>query len=103
MDACYLTLTTIYEIVKLDPSPHTYLVTPHEIILKHSIDWTSIQKHLETLAAEKFVVIKHLDKIAISITPEGIAKAKNLKNNFVNTNFSFPGSGKENMPVQHKH
>lgn len=89
MEACYETLSTIYEIVKLDPSPHTYLCTPHQIILKQTADWVAIQKHLEVLAAEKLITIKHLDKVAISITFEGIAKAKSFKNNFVNNNFSF--------------
>lgn len=99
MDACYLTLTTIYDIVKSDPSPHTYLVTPHAIILTTSADWASIQKHLESLAAEKYIVIKHLDKMAISITPEGITKAKNLRNNFVNSNFSISTNNRENAPL----
>ncbi|MDB5245959.1 MAG: hypothetical protein JWQ40_353 [Segetibacter sp.] len=91
MEACYQTLSTIYEIVKSDPSPHTYLCTPHEIILRQTQDWSLIQKHLEALAAEKLINIKQLDKIAISINPEGITKVKSLKNNFVNNNFSFPG------------
>lgn len=89
MEACYQTLSAIYEIVKSDPSPHTYLCTPHEIILRQTEDWLSIQKHLELLAAEKLITIKQLDKIAISINPAGIAKAKSFKNNFVNNNFSF--------------
>ena len=90
MEACYQTLSTIYEIVKSDPSPHTYLCTPHEIILRQTQDWSLIQKHLEALAAEKLIHIKQLDKIAISISPAGITKAKSLKNNFISTNFSFP-------------
>ena len=89
MEACYQILSTIYEIVKSDPSPHTFLCSPHQIILRQSGDWLVIQKHLEVLAAEKLVTIKQLDKVAISITPAGIAKAKSLKNNFVNDNFTF--------------
>ena len=89
MEACYKTLSTIHEIVKSDPSPHTYLCTPHEIILRQSEDWLAIQKHLEFLASEKLVTIKKLDKIFISISPAGIAKAKSLKNNFVNNHFTF--------------
>jgi len=90
MEACYQTLLTIYEIVKPDPAPHTYLCTPHEIILRQTQDWSSIQKHLEILATEQLIVIKQLDKMAICITPSGIAKAKSLKNNFVSKNFSLP-------------
>src|SRR4051794_39053755 len=103
MEACYLTLTTIYEIVKTDPDPQTYLCTPHEIVLRLSQgDWTSIQKHLEILSAEKFITIKHLDKIAISITPAGITKAKSLKNNFISNNFSFKEDSKGFTPIQPK-
>lgn len=97
MEDRYQTLATIYEIVKSDPSPHTYLCTPHQIILRHTQDWLFIQKHLEVLAMEKLVTVKQLDRIAISITPEGIAKARAVKNNFINNNFSFPKD--ENKPL----
>lgn len=90
MEACYQTLTTIHDIVKSDPSPHTYLCTPREIILRHTLDWSIIEQHLKILVAENLVTIKQLDKIVVSITPDGIAKAKSLKNNFVNHSFSFP-------------
>jgi hypothetical protein len=102
MEACYETLSAIYEIVKSDPSPHTYLCTPHQIILSQSHDWLSIQKHLEFLAAEKFVIIKQLDKIVISITAAGIVKARSLKNNFVNNNFSFQNEANEFSPSKLK-
>lgn len=89
MEACYQTLSTIYEIVKNDPAPQTYLCTPHEIILRHTQDWKVIEEHLEKLAVEQLISIKQLDKIFISITITGIAKAKALKNNFINNHFSF--------------
>jgi predicted transcriptional regulator len=92
MEACYKTLITIFDIVKSDPSPTTYLVTPHEIILRHNQDWTGIQQHFETLAAEKLIIIRQLDKIVVSITNAGVAKSRSLKNNFVATNFSFSAS-----------
>lgn len=87
MESCYQTLLTIYEIVKTDPSPHTYLCTPHEIILRQTQEWSLTQKHLEALAIEKLVTIRQLDKIAICITQAGITKAKSLRNNFVNNHF----------------
>jgi hypothetical protein len=90
MEDRYQTLLAIYDIVKSDHSPHTYLCSPQQIILRQTQDWPLIQKQLETLAIEKLVTIKQLDKIAITITPTGIAKAKSFKNNFVNNNFSFP-------------
>ncbi len=95
MDVHYQTLSTIYEIVKSDPEPTTYLCTPHEIILRHTIEWVSIQKHLEVLVEEKLIIIKQLDKIAISITTSGIAKAKSLNNNFINYNFRLPAGVKK--------
>ena len=96
MEAYYQTLTTIYDIVKTDPSPCTYLVTPHEIILRHKMDWTNIQHHLELLAAEKLIIIKQLDKIVVSITQTGLAKSRLLKNNFVTDQFLFPSEDKKN-------
>ncbi len=89
MEACYQTLTTIHEIVKSDPSPHTYLCTPREIILRHTQDWSIIEQHLKILVSENLVTIKQLDKMVVSITQDGISKAKSLKNNFVNNSFSF--------------
>jgi predicted transcriptional regulator len=99
MNACYQTLSTIYDIVKTDPTPTTYLCTPHEIILRHNEDWTSIQKHLEVLAAEKLVAIKQLDKIVVCITSEGIAKAKMVKNNFVNKAFKLPSEKSTDLTI----
>src|SRR5438045_7142589 len=90
MEDQYKTLLAIYEIVKSDRSPQTYMCSPQEIILRQTQDWMMIQKHLETLVLEKLVTIKQLDKIAISITPNEIAKAKSFKNNFTGNNFSFP-------------
>lgn len=97
MEPCYQTLSTIYDIAKSDPSPHTYLCTPQAIILRQTQDWASIQKHLELLAAEQLITIKQLDKLVICITHAGIAKAKSIKNNFVNKNFSFSDEKKPGL------
>jgi len=90
MNDAYQVLSIIYDIVKNDPAPLTYLCTPHEIVLRQTEGWTSIEKHLTVLTEEKLVTIKKLDKIAICITEAGIIKAKTLKNNFVNKDFSIP-------------
>ena len=84
-------LLIIFEIVKDDPAPETYLCTPREIILRYADDWTSIQSHLSSLETEKLVAIKHLDRLVISITAEGIAKAHALKNNFVSKKHLLAG------------
>ena len=100
MEAYYETLLTIYSIVKPESSPETYLCTPHEIILRRSQDWTTIQSHLDQLEKENFINVKHLDKIAVCITSKGIDKSKTLKNNFVSNNFSF-SKEKEEMITKH--
>ena len=76
MEDEYLTLKTIFDIVKHDPNPQTYLCSAREIILRQLHGWDIIQKHLQLLADKEFVVVKHLDKIAISITASGIEKIK---------------------------
>ena len=72
MEAEYLTLQTIFEIVKNDAHPQSYLCSAREIILRQFIGWDVVQQHLQVLADREFVVVKHLDKIAISITQSGI-------------------------------
>lgn len=72
------TLQTIFNIVKNDPHPETYLCSPREIILRQFQDWDTIQEHLQLLEKEELIIIKQLDKIAICITLKGIAKAQSL-------------------------
>ena len=76
MEDEYITLQTIYDIVKNDANPETYLCSAREIILRQLNGWDVIQGHLQLLAEKEFVVVKHLDKIAISITQSGIEKVK---------------------------
>ena len=78
MKSEYLTLQTIFKIVKNDPHPETYLCSPREIILSQFQDWDTIQQHLQLLEKEEYIIIKQLDKIAICITSTGIAKAQSL-------------------------
>ena len=68
----YQTLQTIYNIVKNDPHPTTYLCSTRDIILRHVAGWSSIEKHLELLEKEKLVVIKKLDRVVVCITSSGI-------------------------------
>ncbi len=78
MEEEYKTLETIFQIVKNDTHPDTYLCSPGEIILRQLQDWETTRRHLQTLAGEELVIIKQLDKIAVSITQKGIEKAKSL-------------------------
>jgi hypothetical protein len=76
----YYTLQTIFDIVKSDPNPETYLCSAREIILRQLNDWDTIGNHLKVLGEKGLVVVKHLDKIAICITAAGIAEIKSRKN-----------------------
>ena len=76
MENEFVTLKTIYDIVKNDPNPITYLCSAREIILRQLNDWDTIREHLKILEENELVVVKHLDKIAISITRNGINKVK---------------------------
>jgi len=72
MDAQYQTLQTIYNIVKNDAQPTTYLCSTRDIILRQVTGWSSIEKHLELLELEKLIVIKRLDRVVVCITSAGI-------------------------------
>lgn len=75
----FTTLQTIYNIVKTDTNPETYLCSAREIILRQLIGWDIIERHLKILAEKEYVIIRQLDKIAISITSSGIEKIKASK------------------------
>lgn len=68
----YQTLQTIYNIVKNDPQPTTYLCSTRDIILRQVAGWSSIEKHLELLEKEKLIIIKKLDRVVVCITSHGI-------------------------------
>jgi hypothetical protein len=74
----YYTLLTIFNIVKNDPSPETYLCSAREIILRQLNEWNVVEHHLKLLAEKGFVIVKQLDKIAICITAAGIEKVKSF-------------------------
>jgi hypothetical protein len=78
MEQQYYTLQTIYNLVKDDSQPHTYLCSPREIIVRQLFGWDDITTHLDLLAAEGLVSIKQLGTVAISITPAGVEKAKSM-------------------------
>jgi predicted transcriptional regulator len=75
MEEAYTTLKTIYDIVKNDANPETYLCSAREIILRQFIGWDVVKSHLAVLASNGLVEVKHLDRIVISITSKGIEAA----------------------------
>ncbi len=74
MELRYQILHTVYEIVKNDSEPTTYLCKPREIILRLFLDWGIIQQHLKLLEEEELIITKQLDTLVISITDAGIGK-----------------------------
>jgi hypothetical protein len=78
MEQQYYTLQTIYNIVKEDAQPHTYLCNTREIIVRQLFGWDDIKTHLELLAMEQLITIRQLGSVAISITPAGLEKVKSL-------------------------
>jgi hypothetical protein len=81
MEPRYQTLRTIYDIVKHDPQPHTYLCRPREIILRQFLDWGIIQQHLKVLEEEQLVATRQLDTLTILITRAGIDKLHSFVGN----------------------
>jgi hypothetical protein len=79
MEDAIVTLKTIYEIVKNEANPETYLCSAREIILRQFNGWDAIENHLRVLEERELVVVKHLDKIAISITQKGIDEVRSGK------------------------
>jgi hypothetical protein len=79
MEDAIVTLKTIYEIVKNEAYPETYLCSAREIILRQFNGWDVIENHLRVLEEGELVVVKHLDKIAISITQKGIDEVKSRR------------------------
>ena len=62
MEEEYLTLQTIFDIVKNDANPQTYLCSAREIILRQFNGWDVIQRHLQLLAEKEFVVVPEMFK-----------------------------------------
>ena len=76
MELQYKVLRTIYEIVKDEAEPQTYLCKPREIILRLFLDWNTIYENLQLLEKQSFVRTQQHDTLVISITKEGIEKLK---------------------------
>lgn len=84
MENQYQTLKTIYEIVKHDPQPHTYLCNHREIIVRQLLGWDTIREHMEELEAEQLITIRQLGSIVISITQAGIEKVRSFYSEALN-------------------
>jgi len=78
MENKYLTLQTIFELVKNDANPTLSIVRSGEIIIRQNFPWDEIVSHLKELQSEGLVHIKQLSTAVISITDKGFQQIASL-------------------------
>ena len=71
MENKYLTLQTIFDLVKNDANPTMGIIKPAEIITRQNFPWDEIVIHLNELQGEGLVNIKQVSTAVISITDKG--------------------------------
>jgi predicted transcriptional regulator len=79
MENKFLTLHTIYDLVKDNPHPTTSLLQSNELILRQNFPWDEVVNHLNDLQAEGLVIMTQLSVAAISITDKGLQYLLELK------------------------
>ncbi len=67
----YLTLQTIYELVKNDAHPTSSVLHPNEIIVRQQFPWDESVKHLDELQSENLINILQHSPAIIFITELG--------------------------------
>jgi hypothetical protein len=60
MENKYITLQTIYDIVKNDAHPTSTIVFPNEVIVRQNFPWDESVKYLDELCSENMVEIIQL-------------------------------------------
>lgn len=71
MDNKYLTLQTIYEIVKNDAHPTSSIVYPNEVIVRQNFPWDESVKYIDELCSEDLVQIVQHSPAVIYLTDKG--------------------------------
>lgn len=71
MDNKYLTLQTIYEIVKNDAHPTSSIVYPNEVIVRQNFPWDESVKYIDELCSENLVEIIQHSPAVIYLTDKG--------------------------------
>jgi hypothetical protein len=72
MENRYLTLQTIYDIVKNDSHPTSCIVYPNEVIVRQSFPWDESVKHIDELRSEHLVEVIPHSPAVIYLTDKGI-------------------------------
>lgn len=71
MENKYITLQTIYDIVKNDAHPTSTIVFPNEVIVRQNFPWDESVKYLDELCSENLVEIIQLSPAVIYLTDKG--------------------------------
>jgi len=79
MERRYITLQTIYDLVRQDAHPTSYSLHYAEIIVRQNFPWDEIVRQLEELEKEHFIQLKRFTATVISITAKGIEQAVSLR------------------------
>ena len=72
MENKYLTLQTIYEIVKNDAHPTSSIVYPNEVIVRQNFPWDESVKYIDELCSEHLVEVIPHSPAVIYLTDKGI-------------------------------
>jgi hypothetical protein len=83
MENKYITLQTIYDLVKNDAHPTSSIVYPNEVIVRQNFPWDESVKYLDELRSENLVEILQLSPAVIYITDKGFQYIVSNKRNRV--------------------
>jgi len=79
MENKYITLQTIYDIVKDDAHPTSTIVFPNEVIVRQNFPWDESVKYLDELCSENLVEIIQLSPAVIYLTDKGFQYIRSSK------------------------
>lgn len=71
MENKYLTLQTIYELVKNDAHPTSRIVYPNEVIVRQKFPWDESVKYIDELCSEHLLEVIQLSPAVIYLTDKG--------------------------------
>jgi len=72
MENKYVTLQTIYEIVKTNSHPTSTIVFPNEVIVRQNFPWDESIRYIDELCSEHLVEVIQLSPAVIYLTDKGI-------------------------------
>ena len=83
MDNKYLTLQTIYDIVKSHSHPTSTFVYPNEVIVRQNFPWDESIKYIDELRSEHLIEIIQLSPAVIYLTEKGFQYILSRKSKYV--------------------